>query len=92
LTLSVLSAAAHGITQENVVLEIKSKVSANTVEDAETYKREQCIEEFSDVYVSIKTAQTSFPLLQSFVPDPTHVAQVHYLQLYVSFCWFRLNM
>ena len=72
LTLSVLSAAAHGITQQNVVLEIKSKVSPNTVEDAETYKREQCIEEFSDVYVSVKTAQTSFPKLQTFVPDPTY--------------------
>ena len=92
LTLSVLSVAAHGRSQKNVVLEIKSKVSPNTVKDAETYKREKCIEEFSDVYVSVKTAQTSFPMLQTFVPDPTHVAQVYNLPLYLTCCSFRLKI
>ena len=56
-----MSVSGHERTQRNVVLEIKSRVSPNTVKAAETYKAENCIEEFTDLQFSNTTAQTSFP-------------------------------
>ena len=66
---------ANGIQQKTVALEIKSRVSENTVKTAEDYKKNNDIANFTDLHV--KSGQTqSIEELKKHIPDPTHVAQV----------------
>ena len=87
-----MSVSGQERSKRNVVLEIKSRVSPNTVKTAETYKAENGIEEFTDLQVSNSTAQISFPQLKKFVPDPTHVSQVNILKLNLTFYSLTLKM